>query len=64
MPPDIVFPPEDDDFHPLIPVGDVKDEKEGEGDVHLRKSSLSDWNSKDPSRLLALVHELRWSVST
>ncbi|KAG1359408.1 BRISC and BRCA1-A complex member 2 [Cocos nucifera] len=59
VPPDIVFPPEDDDFHPLIPVGDVKEEKEGEGEVHMRKSSLSDWNSKDSSRLLALVHELR-----
>ncbi|KAF8405377.1 hypothetical protein HHK36_010281 [Tetracentron sinense] len=51
--PDIIFAAEDDIFHPLPFTG------EAEGDVQTPKSSLCDWNSKDPSRLLSLIHELR-----
>lgn len=44
--PDIVFGPEDEKFQPYK--GDLKP-----------KNSLSDWNCKDPTRLLSLIHELR-----
>ncbi|XP_058098858.1 uncharacterized protein LOC131243491 isoform X3 [Magnolia sinica] len=50
--PDIIFAPEDEDFHPLLMIA------EG-GEIQTAKSTLSDWNSKDPKRLLSLVHELR-----
>ncbi|XP_042373644.1 BRISC and BRCA1-A complex member 2-like isoform X2 [Zingiber officinale] len=50
--PDVVFSLEDDDFDPL---GDIA----REGEMRLSKSSLCDWNGKDPSKLMALVHELR-----
>ncbi|WOL13162.1 BRCA1-A complex subunit BRE [Canna indica] len=50
--PDVVFSPEDDDFNPLADIA-------REGEVRMSKSSLFDWNSKDPSRLMVLVHELR-----
>ncbi|OMO75393.1 Brain/reproductive organ-expressed protein [Corchorus olitorius] len=54
-PPDIVFGPEDDDFHPLLMTG-----SEGEGDLNSRsRNILSDWNNKDPTKLLALIQELR-----
>ncbi|XP_024985553.1 BRISC and BRCA1-A complex member 2 [Cynara cardunculus var. scolymus] len=48
--PDIVFGPEDENFRPY-PAG-------GEGDLK-PKNSLSDWNCKDPTRLLSLILELR-----
>ncbi|KAG5246489.1 BRISC and BRCA1-A complex member [Salix suchowensis] len=41
--PDVIFGAEDEDFHPF----------------HAIKNSLTDWNNKDPTRLLALVIELR-----
>ncbi|KAI3863621.1 hypothetical protein MKX03_031672 [Papaver bracteatum] len=47
--PDIIFAAEDESFHPFFVAGD------GE----TPKSSLCDWNIKDPSKLLALIHELR-----
>lgn len=50
--PDVIFGPEDENFHPFCVTGD-------EGDFKLSKNSLSDWNSKDPSGLLTLIHELR-----
>jgi len=49
--PDIVFGPEDENFRPY-PAG-------GEGDLK-PKNSLSDWNCKDPTRLLSLILELRY----
>lgn len=49
--PDIVFPPEDGDFNPLLDI--IQRGKEGE------KSCLLDWSSRDPTKLLALVHEIR-----
>ena len=53
--PDIIFGPEDEDFHPLHMIG-----AEGEGDLKsLTRNILSDWNNKDPTRLLALIQELR-----
>ncbi|KAE8704208.1 hypothetical protein F3Y22_tig00110458pilonHSYRG00231 [Hibiscus syriacus] len=52
-PPDIIFGPEDEDFHPLHMTGGV-----GEGALKFR-NILSDWNHKDPTRLLALIQELR-----
>lgn len=52
-PPDIIFGPEDEDFHPLHMTGRV-----GEGDLKFW-NILSDWNYKDPTRLLALIQELR-----
>ncbi|KAE8690334.1 hypothetical protein F3Y22_tig00110895pilonHSYRG00094 [Hibiscus syriacus] len=51
--PDIIFGPEDEDFHPLHMTGSV-----GEGGSKFR-NILSDWNHKDPTRLLALIQELR-----
>ncbi|KAK9270810.1 hypothetical protein L1049_026396 [Liquidambar formosana] len=51
--PDIIFGPDDENFHPFHVAG------EGEGDAKSPKNSLSDWNNKDPSRLLSLIHELR-----
>lgn len=53
--PDVVFGPDDENFHPFHVAGVAG---EGEGNV-LPKNSLCDWNSKDPSRLLSLIHELR-----
>ncbi|GMJ07017.1 hypothetical protein like AT5G42470 [Hibiscus trionum] len=52
-PPDIIFGPEDEDFHPLHMTASV-----GEGDLKFQ-NILSDWNHKDPTRLLALIQELR-----
>ncbi|KAG6483639.1 hypothetical protein ZIOFF_060291 [Zingiber officinale] len=49
--PNVVFSLEDDDFDPL---GDIA----REGEMRLSKSILCDWNGKDPSKLMALVHEL------
>ncbi|KAJ6731066.1 BRISC AND BRCA1-A COMPLEX MEMBER 2 [Salix viminalis] len=51
--PDVIFGPGDDGFHPFLAVG------REEGDSRLVKNSLTDWNNKDPTRLLALVMELR-----
>lgn len=46
-----MFSPDDDDFCPLV--GE-------EDDVSVAlKNSLVDWNSKDSTRLLELVHKLR-----
>ncbi|KAL0904701.1 hypothetical protein M5K25_026838 [Dendrobium thyrsiflorum] len=55
--PDIVFSLDDEEFRPLLPVSD----REGgaESQARLMRSSLWDWNSKDPSRLFKLVHEIR-----
>ncbi|KAG6776582.1 hypothetical protein POTOM_020100 [Populus tomentosa] len=51
--PDVIFGAEDEDFHPFhVPCGE-------DGDSRLVKNSLTDWNNKDPTRLLALVTELR-----
>lgn len=50
--PDIIFGPEDESFHPFPMSGD-------EGDLKSPKNSLSDWNCKDPTRLLSLILELR-----
>ncbi|XP_011083562.1 BRCA1-A complex subunit BRE [Sesamum indicum] len=46
--PDIIFGPEDESFQPVY-----------RGNEKSRKSSLADWNSKDPARLLSLIIELR-----
>ncbi|KAG9442578.1 hypothetical protein H6P81_018432 [Aristolochia fimbriata] len=51
--PDITFAPEDDDFHPLLMID------YGEGGNKTSKSSLFAWNSKDPTKLMTLIHELR-----
>lgn len=53
--PDIIFGPEDESFHPFPVSGD-------EGDLKFPKNSLSDWNCKDPTRLLSLILELRFAV--
>ncbi|KVI10917.1 hypothetical protein Ccrd_010679 [Cynara cardunculus var. scolymus] len=47
--PNIVFGPEDDNFRPYHACG---------GDLK-PKNRLSDWNCKDPTRLLSLILELR-----
>lgn len=54
VPPDIIFGPEDEEFQPLFMTG-----AEGEGDLKSTWKILSDWNNKDPTRLLALILELR-----
>lgn len=53
--PDIMFGPEDENFHPFTSKVD-----EGEGDHKSLQNSLRDWNSKDPSRLTSLLQELRF----
>ncbi|XP_057481070.1 uncharacterized protein LOC130768029 isoform X1 [Actinidia eriantha] len=50
--PDIIFGPEDESFHPYHTA-------DGEGDLKSPNKSLSDWNCKDPTRLLSLILELR-----
>lgn len=50
--PDIIFGPDDESFHPFHGAGE-------EGNSKLTKNSLSDWNYKDPTRLLSLILELR-----
>ncbi|KAF7139928.1 hypothetical protein RHSIM_Rhsim06G0021200 [Rhododendron simsii] len=50
--PDIIFGPEDESFRPYPVSGE-------EGDLKSPKNSLSDWNCKDPTRLLSLILELR-----
>lgn len=52
-PPDVIFGPEDEGFHPFY------NESGGEGDSRSIKNSLATWNNKDPTRLLALIWELR-----
>lgn len=49
MAPDIIFGPEDENFRPYHSLGDEAD----------TKNALTDWNNKDPSRLLSLILELR-----
>ncbi|XP_044474823.1 BRISC and BRCA1-A complex member 2-like [Mangifera indica] len=49
--PDVIFGPEDEEFHPFL--------DDTSADVTATKHSLSNWNNKDPTRLLALVQELR-----
>ncbi|XP_068645691.1 uncharacterized protein [Aristolochia californica] len=51
--PDIIFAPEDDDFHPIFMID------HGEGGNKTSKSSLFAWNCKDPTKLMSLIHELR-----
>ncbi|KAK9270610.1 hypothetical protein L1049_026192 [Liquidambar formosana] len=51
--PDIIFGPNDENFHLFHIAG------EGEGDAKSPNNSLSEWNNKDPLRLLSLIHELR-----
>ena len=50
--PDIIFGPEDESFRPYYAAGE-------EGDLKSPKNSMSDWNCKDPTRLLSLILELR-----
>lgn len=54
VPPDIVFSAGDEGFNPLVEIANRWESEDG------TKSSLRDWNGKDPSKLLALVHEIRW----
>lgn len=51
--PDVIFGAEDEDFHPfhMLP--------SGEG-ASLPSNCLSDWNYKDPTRLLVLIQYLRF----
>lgn len=51
-PPDVIFGPEDEHFHPfhMTPSFEPDDNID---------SFLSDWNYKDPARLLALIQFLR-----
>ncbi|KAK8961680.1 hypothetical protein KSP40_PGU012296 [Platanthera guangdongensis] len=51
--PDIVFSPEDEEFRPLLPA--IDGEGEDESQARLMRSSLWNWNSKDPSMLFNLV---------
>ncbi|KAL3734271.1 hypothetical protein ACJRO7_023596 [Eucalyptus globulus] len=53
-PPDVIFAPEDEHFHPFR-----LRSREGGNEMEGAKNSLSDWNHKDPTRLCALIQELR-----
>lgn len=48
-PPDVIFGPEDENFKPYNGVNEEKS----------CRNVLTDWNSRDPKRLLALILELR-----
>ncbi|CAN6485352.1 unnamed protein product [Victoria cruziana] len=50
--PDVIFPLEAEDFHPLELIA-------GRQEIEKAKSSLHDWNVNDPTKLLSLVYELR-----
>lgn len=52
--PDVIFGPEDEHFHPFR-----LRNREGGNNMEGAKNSLSDWNHKDPTRLCALIQELR-----
>ncbi|KAL5780698.1 hypothetical protein ACOSQ2_011435 [Xanthoceras sorbifolium] len=56
--PDVIFGPDDEDFLPFLVTG-VEGGGGGKGGLNSIKNSLSDWNNKDPTRLLALIQELR-----
>lgn len=49
--PDIIFGPEDESFHPFS------------AKSPMNSSLLDDWNSRDPTRLMALIQELRSKLS-
>lgn len=51
--PDVIFGAEDEKFHPFLLTSG------GEGDLMSSRNLLSDWNSKDPARLTALLQHLR-----
>lgn len=55
--PDIIFGPEDESFSPYNGLNEAVDSKSS-------KNGLADWNSKDPSRLLRLIIELRLGFFT
>ncbi|KAL2503976.1 Brain/reproductive organ-expressed protein [Abeliophyllum distichum] len=55
--PDIIFGPEDETFRPYNGYNEAGDSKSS-------KNCLADWNSKDPSRLLRLIIELRDAYTT
>lgn len=56
--PDVIFGPEDEHFHPFqLTCG------QGGEEAKPLKSILSDWSYKDPTRLFALIQELRWGFS-
>ncbi|KAL5557878.1 hypothetical protein UlMin_034089 [Ulmus minor] len=52
--PDVIFGAEDESFHPFLETGG-----EAEGELNSLKNCLSDWNYKDPKRLMLLVQLLR-----
>lgn len=53
--PDVIFGPEDENFRPYRVIGEASDSKS-------LKNPLTDWNSRDPTRLFSLVLQLRCSV--
>ncbi|KAL2607657.1 hypothetical protein R1flu_026230 [Riccia fluitans] len=57
LPPDVVFGAEDQDFQPLLFVGD--DNPAAQAAAHGAWTILRDWTAKDYSRLLRLLLELR-----
>ncbi|KAM1329665.1 hypothetical protein ACFX15_041691 [Malus domestica] len=52
--PDVIFGPDDEKFPQFLVSRD-----EGEGDSKFHMKCLSDWNSRDPTQLMLLIHELR-----
>lgn len=52
--PDVIFGAQDETFYQYVARG-----SEGEGNLKSPKNCLSDWNSKDPTRLMVLVQQLR-----
>ena len=52
--PDVIFGPEDEGFHPFHMVCD-----DGQVAIKASDNCLSNWNYKDPARLLTLIQFLR-----
>uniref|UniRef100_A0A2N9FFD0 BRISC and BRCA1-A complex member 2 n=1 Tax=Fagus sylvatica TaxID=28930 RepID=A0A2N9FFD0_FAGSY len=52
--PDVIFGADDENFLPFLARNG-----EGEGNANSPKNSLSDWNGRDPTRLMVLIQQLR-----
>ena len=56
--PDVIFGADDENFLPFLAWNG-----EGEGNANSPKNSLSDWNGRDPTRLMVLIQQLRSVIS-
>lgn len=55
--PDVIFGAEDETFHSFVLRGGGE-----EANLKASKNCLSDWNTRDPTRLMVLVQQLRFGI--